>query len=299
LKLSCKYKYALITPARNEEAYIEKTVRSVISQTILPTKWIIVSDGSTDHTNSIVSKYLSQCTFIELLCLQHNEFWGFGSKAKAIEAGYAKIRESDFDFIGNLDADITFNNRYYESVLNRFSQNNRLGIAGGMIAELYKDRFEVLKYNTKSVAGAVQLFRRKCYDEIGGYIPLKYGGIDAVAEIMARMHGWEIESFLDIIAYHHRRIGGTNAGLLYSRFHFGIRDYSLGTHPMFMILKSIDRLREKPRLVGGMLMLCGYMWEFIKREKQSVPDNVVKFLRKEQKERMVRRLKNGWRGCFQ
>lgn len=286
-----KYKYVLITPARNEEAYIEKTIQAVISQTILPKKWIIVSDGSTDRTNEIVLEYQSRYKFLELVYVREDRGWNIGSKVKAIKAGYTRLHGTDYDFIGNLDADITFGSDYYERVLSKFSENAKLGIAGGMISELYKGKFEMLNYNLNSVAGAVQFFDRRCYEQIGGYLPMKYGGIDAVAEIMARMYCWETRSFKDIIAYHHRRIGMTIENVFYYKWRCGLRDYSFGTHPIFMVLKSLDRLREKPYFISGMLMLCGYMWEWIRKEKIAVPDEVASYVKKEQVYRIIKSLR--------
>ncbi len=285
-----KTSYVLITPAYNEESYIGKTICSVITQTILPKKWIIVSDGSTDDTDSIIKKYAEKNLFIEFIRTTDHSEYSFDSKAHAIIAGYQKLRDVQYDFIGILDADITFPPDYYQRVILKFNESThtRLGIAGGMIAELQNNRFKVLSYNTNSVAGAVQLFRRRCYEEIGGYKPLKFGGIDALAEVMSRMQGWGVKSFNDIIAYHHRRIGATRGSLIRSKFIYGLKDYSLGNHPLFTVLKCIHRFQEKPYFLGGFLMLCGYSWAWIRRAPKAVSEEIEQFVRKEQ----MKRIKN-------
>ncbi len=283
-----KISYVLITPAYNEEAYIEKTIQSVISQTILPKKWVVVSDGSIDRTDDIVKKYAKQYSLIEFIRITDHGECSFGSKVLAINYGYQKLKGVEYDFIGILDADITFSPDYYQRVLMKFEENAfaHLGIAGGMIAELWKGRFTILDYNINSVAGAVQLFRRQCFEEIGGYRPLKLGGIDALAEIMSRMKGWDVKSFKDIIAYHHRRIGTTRGSLARSRFRYGLKDYSIGTHPLFMFLKCVHRFKEKPYIFGGILMLCGFFWSWLRREPKAVSEEIVQFIRYEQLSRI-------------
>ena len=284
--------YVLITPARNEEAFIEKTIQSVISQTVLPKKWVIVSDGSTDRTDEIVKKYLPDHPWIELIRMPEHRDRSFAAKATCFNAGYQTVKNFKYDIIGNLDADITFEHNYYENILTEYCENAKLGIAGGMVLELRGEKFRTLNYNLNSVAGAIQLFTKKCFEEIGGYIPLKMGGIDAVAEIMARMHSWEVRSFKDITVYHHRCIGTTNENIFYSRFRYGIRDYSFGTHPLFMFLKYLDRLRNKPYIIGSLLMLSGYLWAWTRREKRPVSDAVVKYVQREQMDRIISAFNN-------
>ena len=149
--------YVLITPARNEEENIEKTIQSVVSQTILPKKWVIVSDGSTDRTDEIVRRYAARYLFIQLIRTAGSGKYNFSSKVHAFNAGYARINDVDYDYIGNLDADITFQHEYCERVLAKLADNDKLGMAGGMVSEWFKGKFVTLDYNVNSVAGAVQM----------------------------------------------------------------------------------------------------------------------------------------------
>lgn len=278
--------YVLLTPARNEEAFIEKTIQSVISQTVLPEKWIIVSDGSTDRTDEIVKVYASKFHFIKLLRVERNQSWSFSSKVHALRLAYEKLKGHGYEFLGILDADVSFGCDYFERLIAHFRQNERLGIGGGMILELQGNTFQRLRYNLDSVAGAVQFFRRQCYVEIGGYMELRNGGIDAVAEVMARMRGWQVGSVQDLDVYHHRRIGMTNATLFRSRLNTGIQENLIGNHPLFVVFKCIHRFMEKPYVLGGLLMLAGYCWSLVLRDVRPVPVEVVQYVRKEQKQRM-------------
>jgi hypothetical protein len=160
-----------------------------------------------------------------------------------------------------------------------------LGIAGGMIAENSNGVFRQLTYNLASVAGAVQLFRRKCYEETGGYIPVA-GGIDAVIEVMARAHGWQVQTFTELTAYHHRITGTKARGLAAAKFVDGEHEYLLGSLPLFHLFKCADRLRERPYFIGGVLMLAGYFWAWLRRRERPVPPLFVNQIRAEQRQRM-------------
>jgi len=280
--------YVIITPARNEEAYIEKTFQSVISQTILPKKWVIVSDGSTDRTDEIVKLYESNYDFIQLLHREPDTSRSFASKVYAIRAGIKQLNGIEYDFIGNLDADVSFEPDYYESVFVKFQENPKLGIAGGELFDNCGGKYiRQLKSTSWSVGGPVQMFRRKCYEDIGGYIPIKLGCEDAIAEIMARMHGWEVKSFPDIRVMHHRRTGTEKGNILSARFRGGVMDYSLGYSPLFEVARCFLRIIEKPYVIGSLFRICGYCWAFLRRDKQILPDEIVKFFHKEQLDRLI------------
>ena len=281
-------KYILITPARNEEAYIEKTIQAVVSQKILPKKWIIVSDGSTDETENIVKRYMARYDFIELIHVRGKDKRDFSSKVYAFKAGYERIEDDEFAFIGNLDGDVSFGEDYYEKVLDQFSQNKKLGIAGGNRYDVYNGKCKEIKRSGNSVMGAVQLFRRECYAEIGGYIPLKAGGIDAVAEIMARMHGWKVKTFFEIKVYHYRRTGTGNGNVLRGWYRNGESDYLIGYHPLFEFLRCVQWIAREPfGLPKYLCLLAGYCWAYVRGRKREVPDEVVKYIRREQMDRLL------------
>lgn len=285
-RLEMMESYVLITPAKNEEDTIEKTIRSVLAQTMLPKKWVIVNDGSTDKTGDIVGKYEKKYDFITLHNRTSTRERHFGSKARAFAEGYALLGKINYDLIGNIDADITFDSNYFERIIDQFTRDPELGLAGGNIKELIDGDFVLQKISYNSVAGAVQLFRRQCFEDVGGYLPLRYGGIDAAAEVMARMHGWKVRTITDISVLHHGRILTGNSNILGTRFKKGMTNRSLGYHPIYQMFVSIYRFGDKPYVIGGITMFFGYLWALLKRNSTQVPKDVVKFLRKEQMARI-------------
>jgi glycosyltransferase involved in cell wall biosynthesis len=284
--------YVLITPAHNEEDYIEKTIQSVISQTISPLKWIIVSDGSTDRTDEIVSRYEGKYRFIELVRRDANGSRDFSSKVFAIQAGLKCLQGLKFDYLGILDADVSFDSDYFQRLLEEFEDNHKLGIGGGTIYELGKGKYRARSGNrVRSVPGALQLFRRECIEQIGGFTPLKHGGEDVVMEIRAKMLAWEVRSFFDLVVFHHRPTGTEGRAVFSVPFQEGRRDYLLGSHPIYVLLKGVRRLADKPWLVGSLLRLTGYCSSILRREKRQIPNEVVQFLRREQIDRLSRLFK--------
>lgn len=284
MTLNDEKSYILITPAKNEEEYIKKALDSVISQTILPKRWIIVSDGSTDGTDEIVLDYCSKCDFIRLLRMDVQKARDFGSKVMAFRAGVESIRHLEYDFIGNLDADVSFDSHYFESLLTKFLENKQLGVGGGRVLELKQGVYRApFGSKDRSVPGAIQLFRRKCFEDIGGYLPLTLGGEDGVAETMARMRGWHVECFSDLKVLHHRIIGfGSGHSVLKYRFRGGLRDYSMGYNPIFFLIKSFTRILEEPYIIGTLFRLSGYCWAVLRGYKKEVPREFIDSIRKEQ-----------------
>ena len=196
--------YALITPARNEEAFLEGTILSVVSQTVLPRRWVIVSDGSTDRTDEIAAAYAAKHGFIELVRMPEHRDREFGAKVRCFQAGYRRVEAMAFDIVGNLDADLTFEPDYIEFLLGKFAQFPKLGVAGTPFVE-GRTSYDYKFTNIEHVSGACQLFRRSCYEEIGGYLPIKGGGIDWVAVTSARMKGWQTRTFTEKVIHHHRK----------------------------------------------------------------------------------------------
>ena len=275
--------YVLITPARNEEAYIEQTIRSVIAQTVLPRKWVIVSDGSTDRTDAIVAAYCARHDFMQLVSSRGDAQRNFGSKVQAFAAGYAVLEDMPYGYLGNLDADVSFDPDYFASVLQAFARDHTLGIAGGIIQELINGRYVTQIVNLNRVAGAVHLFRRACYEAVGGYIPLEYGGIDAAAEIMARAKGFRVRTLPELKVTHHRRVGFSSRSKLAKRFmRWGRMHYSLGYHPAYYVCLCGYKMFQRPYFFHGMLIMLGYLSAWIEQEKRAVPDEFIRHLRHEQ-----------------
>jgi biofilm PGA synthesis N-glycosyltransferase PgaC len=280
--------YVLVTAAYNECAVIERTINSIGAQTVKPHRWIIVSDGSTDGTDDVVKKYAVEYDFIQLHRISEDHPRNFLAQVHAINSGLSLLKDLDYSFVGNMDADITLEPDYFAQLLNKFSQDCKLGLGGGAIYERCADEsFKERKGNSvRSVAHACQLFRRQCFEEIGGaYLPLPYGGPDTHAEIVARMRNWRVASFADLKVFHHRRTGSVG-GVLRGWFRQGKMDYSLGTLPLFEAFKLARRLLLKPYLIGSITRLGGFLDSYRRGEERSVPEEVVLHYRHEQRHRL-------------
>jgi len=272
--------YVLITAAHNEEAYIEKPLHAVVNQSVKPLQWIIVNDRSTDGTGELIKQYQARYEFIKLLTLTGDNSRNFGAQVHAINKGYELARQFDFEFIGNLDADISFGTYYFEKLLSVFSHNPTLGLAGGTVCEEVEGVFRPRKTNNpRSVPHAVQFFRRSCFDGIGGYKPLKYGGPDWYAEVMARMKGWDVQAVPELEVFHHRPTLGAE-GMLRGCIRQGMMDYSLGSHPLFEIVKCARRMQERPLL--GLTRLLSFFWATCTAPEREASDEFKEYLRKEQ-----------------
>jgi glycosyltransferase involved in cell wall biosynthesis len=279
-------KYVLITPARNEEAFIEKTIESVAKQTILPLKWVIVNDGSTDDTGNKVRRFLGKYPWIELIEFPVRKERNFAAKVFAFNAGQESVKNLDYEVIANLDADTSFDADHFEFLLNEFRKNPCLGVAGTIFKEdgysSETDSFE----GENHVSGQCQLFRRQCFEEIGGYRPNKAGGIDWMAVTSARMMGWQTRSFREKWFFHHRKLGTAERGRLKSSFSYGEKDYYLGGHPVWEALRVAFRMTRKPYLIDGAALGSGFLWAFLSRQKRAVSKELMKFHRKEQMQKL-------------
>jgi glycosyltransferase involved in cell wall biosynthesis len=274
--------YVLITPARNEERFIEHTIQSVISQTVPPLKWVIVNDGSTDATAEIVARYAAECNWIEVVELVKHRDRSFAAKVHAFNAGLERVYDAEYAVIGNLDADVSFNADFCEFLMNRFREDHSLGVAGTIFCEdgysSATDSFE----GQSHVAGGCQFFRRDCFEEIGGYTPNKAGGIDWIAVTTARMMGWKTRSFREQLFFHHRSLGTAERGRLRSAFSYGEKDYYLGGHPLWELCRVAYRVTKRPYVLGGIALYLGYLSAFVWRMERPVSDDLLQFHRKEQ-----------------
>jgi glycosyltransferase involved in cell wall biosynthesis len=277
--------YALITPARNEGEYIESTIKSMIAQTHLPLKWVIVSDGSSDQTDELARKYLKEYQWIELVRMPERKERHFAGKVHAFRAGYERLAETKVEIIGNLDADVSFEPKHFEFLVERMSENPKIGVAGAPFREgtfQYDYRFS----NIENVWGGCQLFRRECYEEIGGYMPLKGGCIDHVAVLSARMLGWQTRTFTEKVCVHHRQMGTAMQGVLKARFKIGAKDYTVGNHPLWELARTIYQMKSSPFAIGGLALGLGYAWSLIRRAEVPLSPDLVAFVRREQLNRL-------------
>jgi biofilm PGA synthesis N-glycosyltransferase PgaC len=280
-------RYVLVTPARNEEAYLARTIESVVGQTVKPLRWVIVSDGSTDRTDEIGERAAAAHSWIELVRMPERRSRDFAGKVGAFNTGRERLAHLQYDVIGSLDADVEFAPQYFEYLLDRFAEDPGLGLAGTPFEEagkIYDYRFSSVDH----VSGACQLFRRACYEEIGGYQPLEGGGIDAVAALSARMRGWRTRTFTEMRSTHLRPMGSANHGS--SRvvvfFRLGERAYRLGYHPLWQVCRSMYQMTRRPYIAGGVALSAGYFASMIRGMKRPISKDLIDFQRKDQMKRL-------------
>lgn len=282
--------YALVTPARNEAQYLENTILSVVAQTVRPVRWVIVSDASTDGTDDIIKRHADAHPWIRWIRLDENRDRSFAAKAGAFNAGYKLLDDVDADLVGNLDADITFDPGYYEFLVGRFQAMPDLGVAGTPFVEdasrPHEHSYAHKRADLTHVSGACQMFRRACFEQVGGYTPIRGGGIDWVAVTTARMKGWRTQTFLDKACIHHRRMGTAKGGPLSARFRHGKEEYYLGSHPLWQASRALFQMRSPPVVLGGAMLMAGYLWAMLSRMPRPISDELVAFHRKEQLARL-------------
>jgi len=290
--MSMSYHYVTVTPAYNEAQFIARTIESVVAQTVRPLLWLIVDDGSTDGTGDIVQRYTAENPWIR--CVPRKKQPGqsyYASNVYAIEAGLAHVGELDYAYLAILDADISLPPDYYAKILAHMEADEKLGIASGIYVDRVGDGLRKVLNDRRSTPKALMVFRRACYDAIGGFVTLKYGGEDTCACFAARMKGWKTWSFADLVAVHNKPVGTGHAGnLLTIRFRLGRGEFYLGSHPLFVFVKSLRRcIKEPPYLLGGMARLAGYLCACLRREQRQVPSDLVQYLRKEQLRRVFKK----------
>src|SRR5438128_6496325 len=276
-------KYVLITPAHNEEVFIEKTLDSMSAQTLLPEQWVIVDDGSSDRTAEIIQRYARRFSWIRLVQCPPRLDRTFAGKVQAFNAGLEHVQSVPFEVIGNLDADLSFDPDYLEFLIRKFAEDPKLGVTGTPFTEdggydTARDSFE----GENHVAGGCQLFRRQCFEEVGGYIPNPAGGIDWIAVTTARMKGWKTRSFPEKRFHHYRTLGTAGKTSWAASFSYGEKDYYLGGSPIWQLFRVAYRMTKRPVLVDGLALFSGYCWAALRQMKRPVTSELLRFHRQEQ-----------------
>lgn len=286
-RADCDYmmNYVIITPAYNEERNIRQTIDSVLVQTVRPLLWVIVDDGSTDHTAEIVRRYAAEHVWIRYVYREKQaEQSYYASNVYAIQDGVKSVQGLVYDFIAILDADISLPENYYQKIQKIFTCDSQLGIVSGNCADMIGSKLKKHLYDRRSCAKAIMVFRRDCFEQIGGFVPMQYGGEDTCACFTARMKGWKTWAFHELLVIHNKPLGtGPSKNMLKIRFRQGIGEYMLGSHPLFVAAKSLRRcIKEPPYLFGGMARMAGFIYAHFIGQKRQISDEVVKFIRTEQ-----------------
>jgi poly-beta-1,6-N-acetyl-D-glucosamine synthase len=278
----------LVTPAKNEACCIEKTVLSMAAQDCKPEKWVIVDDASSDNTAEIVERYVQQYSWITLVRMPTRATRSFAGKVDAFNAGLQVLRDEEYELVGNLDADIILKPDYYSHVLSEFAKDPALGISGGVIYVPNGARYITQDTTWDSVGGAIQLFRNECFLQIGGYLRLKSGGIDAAAEIMARMHGWTVRKIANNPVREQRRTGFASGRPWKAAYKEGVHYHRLGYSTIFYCLRCAYRIGDRPALLAGALGLAGFLCAKLRGDPVCLPPDVVAYLHSEQKRKILR-----------
>jgi biofilm PGA synthesis N-glycosyltransferase PgaC len=280
-------KYVVITPVRDEEAHLRNTLECMLRQTVLPAEWIIVNDGSTDRTASIIDEYASRYSWIQGV---HRENRGFrkpgGGVVEAFNEGYQNLRTRDWDFIVKFDGDLSFDPDYFECCFRNFGNNPKLGVGGGSICYVVDGVKEFEEAPAFHVRGATKIYRRSCWDVIGGFWPAP--GWDTMDEVKANSLGWNTMSFKDLHLVHHRQTGEAD-GFWSGLVKYGRANYICGYHPLFMLGKFFRRLTVKPPIVGAFALMYGYVTGYLKRIPQVDDPVAIAYLRRQQLNRLVGR----------
>ncbi len=278
-------KYIVITPVRDEEKYIENVFRSMISQQVIPAEWIIVDDGSTDKTASIIEGYSSKYTWIKIIHRKNRGFRRSGNGVvEAFYDGLNNLSTSDWDFLVKLDGDLSFGPDYFKKCFDHFADDPKLGIGGGDIYNDVRGKLVLERNPAFHVRGATKIYRKECWDALGGLIAAP--GWDTLDEVKANMLGWKTHCFADLRLVHHRYTGSAD-GRWGGWVKNGRANYISGYHPVFMLLKCLRRTFRKPVIISGLGLFYGFISGYFKRIPQVGDRALINYLRRQQMNRIL------------
>ena len=285
-------KYVIVSPVRDEEQYIAKTLESVILQTIRPAEWVIIDDGSHDQTGRIIDEYGKQYPWIVALhrADRGRRLAGTGVM-EAFHFGYEHLNCKDWEYIVKLDGDVGLEADYFERCFQRFAGDVKLGICGGVMYFEKNGQLKLDEQPMHHVRGAIKLYRRSCWADIGGLI--KSTGWDTVDEIHAKMLGWHTKSFSDLKVIHFRPTGAA-AGAWGDNVKNGRADYVSGYHPLFLVVKCFRRLFQKPYVVKSFAHAYGYLSGYLRRIPRIGNKDLIRYIRTQQIRRLLF-LESNWK----
>jgi hypothetical protein len=200
----------------------------------------------------------------------------------AINAGLARVEQLPYDVIAFIDADVTFSPSHFAFLLDKLTRDPHLGLVGSPFLDTESEIYDYRFVSRDHVSGACQVFRRSCFEEIGGYVAVRGGAIDSIASTTARMKGWKTRSFAEKPGFHHRVVGTADAGQVRARFNLGRRDYLIGNHPLWQMFRCAYQMRKKPFVVRGLALGAGYLSAWLLRDQRPVARAFVSFRHQEQ-----------------
>jgi glycosyltransferase involved in cell wall biosynthesis len=281
-------RYVVITPARDEAAHLPVTIASMRAQTVAPAEWVIVDDGSTDATPAIAEDLAAEYAWVHVVRRDDRGHRAAGiGVVTAFYDGLAAVRTTDWEYLVKLDADVVLAPDYFERCLQRFEANPRLGIGGGVFHNPTPDGgFAEERTPRFHVRGGTKIYRRACWDAIGGVIRMT--GWDAFDDVKANRLGWQTASFPDIVV-RHQRFTGDAGGQWATWVKNGRASYIVGYDPLFLVARSVSRLRDKPALTSSAGLLVGYFGALLRREPRVDDPETITFMRRQQRRRLLGR----------
>jgi glycosyltransferase involved in cell wall biosynthesis len=284
--------YVIVTPVKDEEMFLERTIRSVLSQTVPPSRWVIVDDGSCDRTPDIVRVYADRVDWISAVRIERDRERRLGSaESRAFAVGYELIRKQPHSFVVKLDGDLLLPDDYFDQMLCRFRENGRLGIASGVYLEKKNGEWREIAMPAYHATGAAKMVRTECFAAIGGFSTSP--GWDTADEIKAWSKGWETMHFPELQIYHLKPEGSAQGASQTGRLH-GEVYYACGGGKLFFLLKVLQRLLiGKPFVLGGISLLYGYLHAAVTRRPKLVTPQEAALYRKVLNQRILRRTSSG------
>ena len=280
--MSSSIVYVVITPVRNERENLPRTIASFVGQTIRPYRWVIVDDGSTDGTSEIVDEAAAQYEWITAVHRADRGFRKPGTGVvEAFYDGMARLGTEAFDYLVKFDGDLAFEVDYFERCFERFVHNPELGIGGGTICRREQGGLQEESRGDPAfhVRGATKMYRRACWDQLGGLI--KAPGWDTVDELKANMLGWQTMTFPEIKVHQLKETGSAD-GNWRNWVKNGVANYNSGYHPLFMAAKCLRRLFRRPYGLGGAALAWGYVKGCCDRVGGVVHPDLVSYVHRQQ-----------------
>ena len=274
-------RYLLISPCRNEAQFMRHTLDSVIAQTIRPALWVVVDDGSTDETPAILAEYAAKHDWIRVVTRADRGKRAVGPGViEAFYAGYETIRPEDYEYLCKLDLDLILPPRYFEELITRMEADPSVATCSGKSYIHRAGEFVSERHGDETSIGATKFYRRAMFQKLGGFVrEVMWDGIDCHR---CRMEGWQAVSWdaPDLRFTHLRPQGSSQQGVLTGRMRHGFGQYYMGTSPIYMLANAVNRLNEKPYLLGSVAMVWGYFWSWLQRKPRYDNREFRRFLRR-------------------
>lgn len=279
--------YYIVIPAHNEEAFISLTLKSLVNQTVLPKKVVIVNDNSSDETANIVLKFAKEYPFIDLIEKTSALIHLPGSKViQAFQTGFESL-DDDYDFIVKADADLIFPLNYFETIINHFKSDEKIGMAGGF-CYIEKNGDWILENLTDKdhIRGALKAYRKETFKQIGGLKPAM--GWDTVDELLCKFYNWKVVTDQSLHVKHLKPTGANYNKT--ARYKQGEAFYTLGYGFIITSIASakLAMMKKKP------LLFIDYLQGFWKAKSDKKPllvsEEQAKFIRNYRLQKMKEKL---------